>query len=236
MWVGVGEPELKSTTDTTHALILTLTLTLTLTSTLKMAFTLTLTGLSDDKGFRQREWQTYDGNFVPPNLSYNDVPPCLAIGPYPQSKDDVMLMKANGVTGVLNVQTDFDHERRMIDWGHMVEHYKQAELQVTRVPIEDFNGDDLVRLVKEGARAVDKMYRDAEARGQQPKIYIHCTAGMGRAPAVACVYLVWKHGFSLHDALKHCKAHRAVCAPNWHAMESALRSGKPPTREIRNAA
>ena len=29
---------------------------------------------------RQREWQTYDGNFVPPNLSYDDVPPCLAIG------------------------------------------------------------------------------------------------------------------------------------------------------------
>jgi len=54
--------------------------------------------------------------------------------------------------------------------------------QVTRVPIEDFNGDELVRLVKEGARAVDRMYCDAQARGQKPKIYIHCTAGMGRAP------------------------------------------------------
>lgn len=53
---------------------------------------------------------------------------------------------------------------------------------MTRVPIEDFNGDELVRLVKEGARAVDRMYRDAEARGEKPKIYIHCTAGMGRAP------------------------------------------------------
>lgn len=178
-----------------------------------------------DEGFRQREWQTYDGNFVPPNLSYNDVPPCLAIGPYPQSKEDVELMKRNGVTGVLNVQTDFDHERRMIDWQHMQEYYHAADLQVTRVPIEDFNGDELVRLVKEGARAVDRMYRDAEARGEKPKIYIHCTAGMGRAPAVACVYLVWKHGYSLHDALKQCKDHRPVCAPNWHAMESALRSG-----------
>ena len=35
-------------------------------------------------GHRQREWQTYDGNFVPPDLSFDDVPPCLAIGPYPQ--------------------------------------------------------------------------------------------------------------------------------------------------------
>ena len=47
----------------------------------------------------------------------------------------------------------------------------------------------------------------------------------GRAPAVACVYLVWRHGYSLHDALHHCKAHRPVCAPNWHAMEAALRQG-----------
>jgi hypothetical protein len=31
--------------------------------------------------------------------------------------------------------------------------------------------------------------RDAEGKGRKPKIYIHCTAGMGRAPAVACVYL-----------------------------------------------
>ena len=30
-------------------------------------------------------------------------------------------------------------------------------MQVRRVPIEDFNGDDLARLVKEGARAVDDM-------------------------------------------------------------------------------
>ena len=57
------------------------------------------------------------------------------------------------------------------------------------MPIEDFNGDDLARLVKEAARAVDKMVRDAEGKGRKPKIYIHCTAGMGRAPAVACVYL-----------------------------------------------
>jgi len=41
---------------------------------------------TDEKGFRQREWLMYDGNFVPPNLSYNDVPPNLAIGPYPQVK------------------------------------------------------------------------------------------------------------------------------------------------------
>lgn len=181
--------------------------------------------LAGKKGYRQREYQVFDGNFVPPNLSYDDVPPCLAIGPYPQSAVDVELMKKGGVTGVLNVQTNGDHERRMINWGTMEELYDKAGIRVIRVPIEDFNGEELARLVKEGAKAVDRMVQEAQQAGKNPKVYIHCTAGMGRAPAVACVYLVWRHGYSLQDALHHVKAHRPVSAPNWHAMEAALRQG-----------
>ena len=86
--------------------------------------------LDPDNPRRQREWQTFDGNFVPPNLSYNEVPPCLAIGPYPQSREDVRLMKERGVTGVLNVQTDFDHQCRMINWAHMLQAYESEQLQV----------------------------------------------------------------------------------------------------------
>ena len=91
---------------------------------------LALPDLDPDNPRRQREWQTFDGNFVPPNLSYNEVPPCLAIGPYPQSRADVRLMKERGVTGVLNVQTDFDHQCRMINWAHMLQAYESEQLQV----------------------------------------------------------------------------------------------------------
>jgi len=177
------------------------------------------------KGFRQREFRAFDGNFVPPHLSYDDIPPCLAIGPYPQSAADVETMKKAGVTGVLNVQTDGDHERRLINWDTMTRLYKEADIKVIRVPIEDFNGEELANRVKDAARAVDHMVTEAHGQGKKPKVYIHCTAGMGRAPAVACVYLVWRHNFNLNDALGHCKNHRPVCAPNWHAMERALREG-----------
>mmetsp|Transcript_31255 Transcript_31255/g.70339 ORF Transcript_31255/g.70339 Transcript_31255/m.70339 type:complete len:699 (+) Transcript_31255:359-2455(+) len=175
-----------------------------------------------NQGFRQREWQVYDGNFVPPHLSFDDVPPCLAIGPYPQSKGDVQTMVEAGVTGVLNVQTDGDHQRRMVNWDSMEKYYHEAGINAIRVPIEDFNGEELARLVKEGAKAVDQLVQRAKSEGKQPKVYIHCTAGMGRAPAVACVYLVCKHGFNLQDALAHVKRHRPVSAPNWHAMEQVI--------------
>lgn len=94
-----------------------------------------------------------------------------------------------------------------------------------RVPIEDFHGGELEKLVFKGAQAVDDMINRARERGAQPKVYIHCTAGMGRAPAVACIWMVWREGYSLQDALAKVKKHRTVAAPNWHAMEAALRHG-----------
>lgn len=45
-------------------------------------------------------------------------------------------MKVAGITGVLNVQTDQDHKSRMVDWSKMEELYKEAGIDVVRVPIE----------------------------------------------------------------------------------------------------
>lgn len=122
-----------------------------------------------EKAYRQREWRTYDGNFVPPDLSYQvdadpadpirlfaraefptlarrcvlpqDIPPNLAIGPYPQCEEDVILMKERGITGVINVQTDDDHRFRMINWELMEGFYKEHGISVKRIPIMDFNGE-----------------------------------------------------------------------------------------------
>ncbi|KAJ1469780.1 protein-tyrosine phosphatase-like protein [Baffinella frigidus] len=175
------------------------------------------------QAFRQREWRTYDGNFVPPDLNYQDIPPNLAIGPYPQCEEDVILMKERGITGVINVQTDDDHRFRMINWELMTGFYAKHGISVRRIPILDFNGDELARLVKVASDGCHELVQEAYTQGKAPRVYIHCTAGMGRAPAVACVYLVLHQGFNLGDALAHCKAHRNVCAPNWSAMENALR-------------
>ena len=65
----------------------------------------------------------------------------------------------------------------------------------------------------------------AKRQGREPKIYIHCTAGMGRAPATACIYLVWKHGYNLDHARNHVKYHRPIVAPNYEAMKLACQNG-----------
>ena len=40
------------------------------------------------------------------------------------------------------------------------------------------------------------------------KVYIHCHAGAGRAPTVACAWLIRYHGFSVDEALAHLRKTR----------------------------
>ncbi|EKX37347.1 hypothetical protein GUITHDRAFT_116460 [Guillardia theta CCMP2712] len=176
-------------------------------------------------GFRRREFTQFDGNFVAKELLFDFIPPCLFIGPYPQCKDDVERMKAAGVTGVVNVQTQKDIMQRMVNMDLMRGLYHEQGIEFRHVPIEDFNGQDLAERVKFAAKATHELVELAKSRGQEPRVYIHCTAGMGRAPATACVYLVWKHGHDLDSARAHVKKHRPIVAPNYNAMKLALQRG-----------
>jgi protein-tyrosine phosphatase len=51
---------------------------------------------------------------------------------------------------------------------------------------------------------------------QGRKVYVHCTAGMGRAPAVVLVYLCLFHPEKMEplQADKYVKSFRSVSVPN----------------------
>lgn len=107
----------------------------------------------------------------------------IFIGPYPQLEEDVKAMSRAGVTGVLNVQTEIDIKHRGINWPKMLGHYNEQDINAVHFPIHDFNEEDLKKNLYEGAKLLDSMIR------QDLNVYVHCTAGMGRAPAVVLVYL-----------------------------------------------
>ena len=80
-----------------------------------------------------------DANFVG-GLSFEEVEGInIYIGPYPQLQEDAVAMKAAGVTGVLNVQTDIDIEHRGYNWPRMQGYYKEQNIQARHFPIHDFN-------------------------------------------------------------------------------------------------
>lgn len=85
---------------------------------------------------------------------------------------------------MLCVQTEIDIKHRGINWPRMVEYYSAAGIRPELFPIHDFNEQDLRSKILNGAKLLNEMINE-----DNRKVYVHCTAGMGRAPAVVLVYL-----------------------------------------------
>lgn len=69
----------------------------------------------------------------------------------------------------------------------------------------DFDGHSLRKSLPVTVRVLN----DALSRGQ--RVYVHCTAGLGRAPAVCIAYLYWYHDFTLDEASpSQARAYRNV--------------------------
>lgn len=54
------------------------------------------------------------------------------------------------------------------------------------------------------------------------KVYVHCTAGMGRAPAVVLVYLCLFKGMDPDEANVFVKSYRTVSVPNMRAVKHVV--------------
>ena len=66
----------------------------------------------------------------------------------------------------------------------MMKYYKSVGIKAVHFPIEDFNEHELTRKLSEAANILNDMINR-----QGLKVYVHCTAGMGRAPACVLSYL-----------------------------------------------
>eukprot|EP00347_Sterkiella_histriomuscorum_P011252 403373163 len=158
-----------------------------------------------------------DANFVG-GLSFDKIADTkLFIGPYPQLEEDVIAMAEAGVTGVLNVQTDIDIAHRGINWPRMLEYYAQHKVTAVHYPIHDFNEEDLKAKIKGGADILNQMINQ-----QGLDVYVHCTAGMGRAPAVVLTYLCLYKGMDPDEADLFVKTHRKVSVPNMRAVREIV--------------
>lgn len=157
-----------------------------------------------------------DVNFVSA-MKFDEVPDDMFIGPYPQTEEDVDILAEAGVTAVLNVQTDEDFEHRGVEWDKLTRKYEERDILIKRYQIRDFDRDSLKSKLNGGAHALDDLLK------QGRKVYVHCTAGMGRAPAVVVAYLCWVRKMSLDAAVSHVKKHRTVAVPNIPVLEQVLK-------------
>ena len=131
-------------------------------------------------------------------------------------------MAKEGVTGVLNVQTVIDFEHRGINWDKMLQYYEENGIRAEHFPIHDFNAEDLKIKLLDGAKLLAEMIL---TDGRQ--VYVHCTAGMGRAPAVVLVYLCLYQGMDPDEADRFVKTQRSVSVPNLTVVREVVARNKP---------
>lgn len=98
----------------------------------------------------------------------------------------------------------------------MVEIYTQNNVKAIHFPIHDFNEEDLTNKLNSAALTLKSLLDEGR------KTYVHCTAGMGRAPACVLVYLCLFKGMEPVQADLFVKSYRKVSVPNMRAVTSVV--------------
>ncbi|KAK9168495.1 hypothetical protein Syun_000635 [Stephania yunnanensis] len=149
-------------------------------------------------------------------MNYNFIRPDLIVGSCLQIPEDVDKLRSIGVKTIFCLQQNSDLEYFGVDIFAIQEYAKQfSDIEHIRAEIRDFDAFDLrLRL----PAVVSKLYKAIKRNGGVT--YIHCTAGLGRAPAVTLAYMFWVQGYKLMEAHSLLLKKRP-CFPKLDAIRSA---------------
>uniref|UniRef100_A0A0C9RS01 TSA: Wollemia nobilis Ref_Wollemi_Transcript_15922_1648 transcribed RNA sequence n=1 Tax=Wollemia nobilis TaxID=56998 RepID=A0A0C9RS01_9CONI len=149
-------------------------------------------------------------------MNYNFVLPDLIVGSCPQNPADVDKLKNIGVGIIFCLQQDPDLEYFGIDISAIQKRSEDYDgLQHIRAEVRDFDAFNLRMRLPTVVGKLQKAIKNGSGI-----TYIHCTAGLGRAPAVALAYMFWVQGYKLADANKLIQSVRPSF-PKLEAIKSA---------------
>jgi protein-tyrosine phosphatase len=146
-----------------------------------------------------------------PDLSV--ILPNLLIGEYPTPNDAEWLRAAHGVTAVVSLQDDADLASKGLRLRELEHAYDHHGVHFRRIPVPDCDNDTLAARLDESVMVL----RTLLAGGG--RVYLHCNAGMNRAPTIAIAYLHTEHGLSLAAARDFVKQRRH-CVPYMGVLQA----------------
>ncbi|CAN6463259.1 unnamed protein product [Victoria cruziana] len=149
-------------------------------------------------------------------MNYTQITENLIVGSQPQKPEDIdHLNKEMNVGYVINLQQDKDIEYWGIDLQSIISRCQELGVCHTRRPARDFDPDSLRMQLPGAVSSLD--HAISQGRG---RVYVHCTAGLGRAPAVAISYMFWFHDMDLETAYNALVSKRP-CGPSKRAIRGA---------------
>jgi protein-tyrosine phosphatase len=149
-------------------------------------------------------------------MNHTQIHDQLWVGSHPRTPQDLTYLKEQlEITAVMNLQTDEDFEQWDIDWEGLRHQYPAQGIVLRRVPVRDFDSDDLQRKLRDCVAALDSLCRANHT------VYLHCTAGVGRSPSVAIAYFVLVQKCTLEEAVSRVRD-RHPCSPDLRAIEGVI--------------
>jgi len=146
--------------------------------------------------------------------------PDLLVGEYPTPGDAAWLRAAHGVTAVVSLQDDADLASKGLRLRELEHAYRQHGVHFYRLPVPDCDNDILAARLDESVDLLRTLLTDGG------RVYLHCNAGMNRAPTIAIAYLHVECGLPLGDARDFMKQRRH-CVPYMTVLHAHF--GQRPT-------
>jgi atypical dual specificity phosphatase len=121
--------------------------------------------------------------------------------------EDVKQLKLMDITTVISLQNEKDMAGEGISTKKLFKAFGEADIKFRQVAIKDFDKDDLRQNLPQCVAEIEAALQPRAAR-----VYLHCTAGMNRAPTVAAAYMMRSQGMPAQDAYDYIVARR-YCRP-----------------------
>jgi protein-tyrosine phosphatase len=147
-----------------------------------------------------------------PSPDWSEIVPNLLVGACPRPRDLIWLHRRCAVTAIVSVQDDVDLASKGLDAQELARACRDCQVAYHRLPVTDGDAPGLVRQIE----PVVSLLHSLIGRGE--RVYLHCNAGMNRAPTLAIAYLHARCGFGLADAREHVKRQRH-CVPYMRVLE-----------------
>ncbi len=152
------------------------------------------------------------------------IPERLWIGCYPRG-EDLGDFRRMAISTVVSLQDQRDIASLGIPLKEMKDAYTQAGIDFRQVAVRDFDREDLLEKLEACVAMIELALAPRSAR-----VYLHCTAGLNRAPTAAAAFLMRSQGMSARQAYDFVVAHR-YCRPHLDVLEkyaSSLKKGNSP--------
>lgn len=149
-------------------------------------------------------------------INFNRLEENIFIGSAPQTSVDAARLKQMKITAVVSLQSDADFKSHRIDWKKLQSAYQYSDIEVQRFPIVDFDESDLGKKLAGPVQGLHSLLSAGH------RVYVHCNAGVCRAPATVLGYLCHYRGMSVDEGLEYIRSQRPQAHPYISAVEKAL--------------